>query len=211
MTRKPSGEAAYDALMSSIREGVFQPGDRLREEDVARRLDLSRTPVREALRRLESERIVEHCPRIGAVIRKLDHSEVIELYEMRIVLERSAAELAAKHALAPEIEALEHFNAQIASERANPMRAAAINQDFHRGLYRAGRNRFLTEAARTLNNSLLLLGPTTYTKSGRIDIVVSQHQTLIDALRSGDPKAAGQAAEAHLTASLELRLQELVL
>lgn len=208
MVRKPSGESAFDALMTSLREGVFCPGDRLREEDVAQRLNLSRTPVREALRRLEAERIVVHRPRIGAVVRELDQGEVIELYEMRILLERSAAQLAAKHATTPEVDALDHFNSRISAERDNPMRAAAINQDFHRCLYRAGRNRFLTEAARSLNNSLLLLGPTTYTRSGRIDVVVSQHQAIIDAVRAGDATAAGEAAERHLTVSLELRLRE---
>lgn len=208
MVRKPSGESAFDALMTSLREGVFCPGDRLREEDVAQRLNLSRTPVREALRRLEAERIVVHTPRIGAVVRELDQGEVIELYEMRILLERSAAQLAAKHATTPEVDALDHFNSRISAERDNPMRAAAINQDFHRCLYRAGRNRFLTEAARSLNNSLLLLGPTTYTRSGRIDVVVSQHQAIIDAVRAGDATAAGEAAERHLTVSLELRLRE---
>ncbi|MEL7344318.1 MAG: GntR family transcriptional regulator [Pseudomonadota bacterium] len=209
MAQKSSGEAAFDALMTSIREGVFQPGDRLREEDVAERLSLSRTPVREALRRLETERIVEHRPRIGAIVRRLGHGEVIELYEMRVVFERTAAELAAKHALSAEIDALGDINTALAAEKSNPARAAALNQDFHRGLYRAGRNRFLMEAARSLNNSLLLLGPTTYTGEGRIDIVVEQHQMIVDALRAGDADAAGTAAEDHLTTSLRLRLKGL--
>ena len=204
---KSSGEAAYDALLSSIREGHFAPGDRLREEDVALRLSLSRTPVREALRRLEADGIVEHRPRIGAVIRKLDHGEVVELYEMRIVLERTAAELAAKHGSEAEFDALEGLNAEIAGEKSNRAKAAAINQRFHRSIYLAGRNRFLIDSARALNNSLLLLGPTTFTDDDRIDVVVAQHQEIIDALRAGDSKAAGAAAEVHLQTSMRHRLQ----
>ena len=184
--------------------------DRLREEDVALRLSLSRTPVREALRRLEADGIVEHRPRIGAVIRKLDHSEVVELYEMRIVLERTAAELAAKHGSDAEFDALETMNQEIANERQNPARAAAINQRFHRGIYLAGRNRFLLESARALNNSLLLLGPTTFTDDQRIDVVVGQHQQIIEALRSGNSTAAGEAAEAHLQTSMRHRLRALL-
>ena len=209
MTQSSSGETAYLELLESIRNGVYKPGDRLREEDVADKLSLSRTPIREALRRLEADRIVEHKPRIGAVVRALDHGEVIELYEMRVVFERTAAEMAAKHALAPEIDALEDINGAIAAARSDPNRAAAINQDFHRGLYRAGRNRFLTEAARSLNNSLLLLGPTTYTGEGRVDEVVAQHQRIIEALRAADSDAAGKAAEDHLNTSLRLRLRAL--
>jgi DNA-binding GntR family transcriptional regulator len=208
---KSSGEAAYDALLTSIREGHFAPGDRLREEDVALRLSLSRTPVREALRRLETDGIVEHRPRIGAVIRKLSHAEVVELYEMRIVLERTAAELAAKHGSDAEFDALEGWNNEIARERQNPAKAAEINQRFHRGIYLAGRNRFLIASARGLNNSLLLLGPTTFTDDARIDVVVAQHQDIVDALRGGDSKAAGEAAAIHLETSLRHRLRAMQL
>ena len=80
------GEAAYAQLLTAIRRGDFLPGDRLRETDVADRLSLSRTPVREALRRLEADGIVEHRPRVGAVIRQLSHTELVELYEMRTTL-----------------------------------------------------------------------------------------------------------------------------
>ncbi len=208
---KSSGEAAYEALLTSIREGHFAPGDRLREEDVALRLSLSRTPVREALRRLETDGIVEHRPRIGAVIRKLSHAEVVELYEMRIVLERTAAELAAKHGSDAEFDALDAWNKEIARERKKPAKAAEINQRFHRGVYFAGRNRFLIASARGLNNSLLLLGPTTFTEDTRIDVVVGQHQDIIEALRGGDSKAAGAAAEIHLETSLRHRLRAMQL
>lgn len=209
MSDKSSGETAYDALLETIRRGVFAPGDRLREEDVGERLSLSRTPVREALRRLEAEGIVEHRPRIGAVIRKLSHGEIVELYEMRVVLERTAAQMAAQHGTEAEFDTLDEMNNHIAAEHANPAVAAAINQDFHRGLYLACRNRFLLEAARALNNSLLLLGPTTYTDEARIEIVVGQHLAIIDALRARDSAAAGQAAEVHLNTSLRQRLKAL--
>lgn len=206
---KASGETAYERLHASIREGVFQPGDRLREEEVAERLSLSRTPVREALRRLEADGIVEHRPRQGAVVRQLSHAEVVELYDMRVVLERTAAEMAAKHGTAAEFDALDDLNAAIAEERSNTAKAASINQQFHQSLYFACRNRFLLEAARALNNSLLLLGPTTFTDEDRIDIVVRQHQAIVDALRNGDEEAAGAAAEVHLNTSLRQRLKAL--
>ncbi len=209
MTGRSTGEAAYDRLLASIREGDFRPGDRLREEDAAARLAMSRTPVREALRRLEADGIVEHRPRTGAVVRRLGHAEVVELYEMRIVLERTAADMAARHGTEAEFDALDELNRNIAGERANPAAAAATNQDFHRGIYLACRNRFLLEAARALNNSLLLLGPTTYTGKGRIDVVVNEHQAIIDALRAGDGEAAGTAAEEHLNTSLRQRLKAL--
>lgn len=205
--RKSSGEQAYEALLGEIRAGTFAPGDRLREEEVATRLTLSRTPVREALRHLENDGIVEHRPRVGAVIRSLSHTEVVELYEMRIILERTAAEMAAKHGAPAEFDALELMNDQIEVARDAPARGAAINQDFHRSLYLAGRNRFLMDASKALTNALLLLGPSTYTDPDRIDVVVRQHRAIIAALKQGDAEAAGAAAEAHLQTSLLHRLK----
>jgi len=204
---KSRGENAYDALIEALREGVFLPGDRLREEAVARKLQLSRTPVREALRRLESDGIVEHRARIGATIKVLSSSEIVELYEMRMVLERTAAEMAARHGNVTEFEALDAVNAEIKKNREIPNVCVSLNQDFHRSLYRVGRNRFLIEAARALNNSLLLLGPTTYTDTDRIEAVVSQHQDIIVALNERNESAAGMAAESHLRTSLLYRLK----
>ena len=201
------GEIAYQKLMAAIRAGDFQPGDRLREIDVATRLSLSRTPVREALRRLEAEGIVEHRARIGAIIRTLDHAEVVELYEMRIVLERTAAELAARHAVPAEIDAMEELNAAIGDAIDDPARAAAINHDFHRMIYAATRNRFLLGAARALNNALMLLGPTTLADAARIKTVCDQHAGIVAAIREGDAEAAGRAAAMHLETSLRHRLK----
>ncbi|MEM7721438.1 MAG: GntR family transcriptional regulator [Pseudomonadota bacterium] len=200
------GQATYKALLAAIRRGEYVPGDRLRETEIADRLSLSRTPIREALRRLEADGIVEHRARIGAVIRALSYAEVVELYEMRLVLERTAAELAAKHAVPAEIDALDQLNEKIAESLSNSAQAAAINQQFHQGLYRAGRNRFLIEATRAMSNALLLLGPTTLADEERIAVVCRQHQAIIDAIRSRDEEAAGAAAEAHLETSLRHRL-----
>ena len=201
------GEAAYLQLRDAIRDGTFGPGDRLREVEVAERLRLSRTPIREALRRLESDGIVEHKPRIGAIIRTLSRTEVVELYEMRLVLERTAAEMAAKHASPAEIDALESLNEDIGRAGKNASLAASLNQSFHHCIYLSTRNRFLLESARALNNALMLLGPTTLADEARIETVCSQHQGIIAALRKGEPSAAGQAAEVHLQTSLRHRLK----
>lgn len=201
------GEVAYHRLHEAIRTGHFRPGDRLREIDVASQLALSRTPVREALRKLESDGIVEHRPRIGAVIRTLSTPEVVELYEMRLVLERTAAEMAAKHASAAEIDVLIDLNAQIEASGHDPQAAAALNQDFHRCIYMATRNRFLLESARALNNALMLLGPTTLDDAARIKTVSTQHAQIIKAISAGDQAAAGAAADIHLQTSLRHRLK----
>ena len=209
MTDMSHGELAYHRLLRAIETGHYQPGDKLRETEVAARLELSRTPVREALRKLEADGIVEHKARIGAVIRTLSHAEVVELYEMRLVLERTAAELAASHAVEAEIDEMEALNTVISEATDDPTKAAAINQSFHRCIYLAGRNRFLVESARALNNALMLLGPTTLADAERITTVCKQHSDIIDAIRARDVEAAGASAEAHLQTSLRYRLRAL--
>lgn len=201
------GEAAYQQLHAAIKSGTYQPGDRLREVDVAERLALSRTPVREAIRKLESDGIVEHRARIGAVIRTLSQPEIVELYEMRVVLELAAAGMAAKHASAAEIDTMVDLNAQIFAARADARAASAINQDFHRCIYLASRNRFLLASARALNNALMLLGPTTLDDEARIKTVCQQHDKIIEAIRNADADAAGAAAALHLETSLRHRLK----
>lgn len=203
------GDLAYAKLHQAIRDGIYAPGDRLRETEIADRLTLSRTPIREALRRLEADAIVQHRPRLGAVIRTLDHGEVVELYEMRVVLEGTAAEMAAKHAAEAEIDELEDLNTAIAASVSNPPKAAALNQSFHRNIYLATRNRFLLESARALNNALLLLAPTTLADQDRIQTVCQEHTEIIDALRNRDAARAGQAAATHLQTSLRHRLKAL--
>ena len=203
-----TGGSAYSSLHAAIRSGEFRPGDRLREVEIARRLGLSRTPVREALRRLEAEGIVEHEPRQGAVIRRLSHSEVVELYEMRLVLERTAAEMAAKHAAGAELDELDALNEAMLAA-ATPAAAARENERFHQCLYMAARNRFLLTTARALSNALMLLGPTTLEGSQRLSDAHEQHRTIIAALRESDAAAAGKAAGAHIEASLRHRLRSL--
>jgi len=204
------GEVAYHRLLKAIRSGQFRPGDRVRETDVAQKLALSRTPVREALRKLESDGVVEHRPRLGAVIRTLSAPEIVELYEMRLVLERTAAEMAAKHANPAEIDMLKDINKQIDGAGQDTPRASALNQDFHRSIYLATRNRFLLASARALNNALILLGPTTLDDEARIKTVNSQHAQIIAAINAGDQQGAGDAAEAHLQTSLRHRLKVLI-
>jgi len=124
------------------------------------------------------------------------------------VLERTAAGLAAKHTTEAEIDEMADINAAIAATT-NPNEASSLNQNFHRCLYLATRNRFLLDAARSLNNALMLLGPTTLADAERIQTVTAQHDQILEAMRAGDVAAAEAAAEVHLQTSLRHRLKVL--
>src|SRR5690554_5257325 len=107
---EPRSEQAYRYIVDAIKQGTLPPGTRIREVDLAERTGLSRTPVREALNRLQLEGLVANDPGRGTIITELDHSMVNELYAMREVLEGTAAGLAARHASEVEIAFLREIN-----------------------------------------------------------------------------------------------------
>ena len=102
MVQQSSGQAAYDSLLESIRAGVFGPGDRLREEEVAERLSLSRTPVREAITQLVQAGLVTKRAHKRAVVSELDPGTLLELFEALSELEGAAAFLSASRMSAEE-------------------------------------------------------------------------------------------------------------
>ncbi|MEO0356745.1 MAG: GntR family transcriptional regulator [Pseudomonadota bacterium] len=199
----------YQQIFDAIELGDLKPGDRLRETDLADRFAVSRTPIREAIRKLESEGIVVHAPRVGAVVRQLGQQEIVELYEMRIVLETTAARLAAKHASAAEIRSLEQLNASMTDAADTPALVAALNRKFHSCILQAARNQFLADSYRSLSHALILLGRTTLETDERVATVVAQHHDIILALSAGDGAAAANMMQSHMETSLDHRLKGL--
>lgn len=199
----------YDHLFQAIEQGDLKPGDRLLETDLAQRFGVSRTPIREAIRKLEADGIVVHQPRVGAVVRTLGQQEIVELYEMRIVLETTAAAMAAKHASNAEIRTLNALNADMASAHTDAIRVAQVNRKFHRCIMDAARNQFLSHSYNALSHALILLGKTTLETSARVETIVQQHAQIIDALNAGDQDAASSAMQQHMETSLDHRLQAL--
>lgn len=202
----PQGQSAYRRLLEDIRGGTLLPGARLRETDLADRLGISRTPVREAIRQLEADGLVIHLPRQGATIRSLDHAEVVELYEMRAVLEGTAARLAARAASDIELAELAALNAELAATPAGPQ-AREVNRQFHRSLLDAARNRFLLKSMSALQKTLLILGPTTLADPDRAMAAVAEHAAVLAALEARDGAGAEAAMRAHVGAALSARLR----
>ena len=208
-TAQPPAPAAYDQLFHAIETGELRPGDRLLEVELAKQFGVSRTPIREAMRRLEADGVVEHKPRTGAVVRTLGQQEIVELYEMRTVLETTAASMAAKHAAAAEIRTLESLNTDMAAAADDASKVAIINRKFHRCILDAARNQFLSHSHHALSHALILLGKTTLETQSRVATVVEQHNDIIAALGAADPEAAAHAMRLHMEMSLEHRLKAL--
>ena len=204
----PQGNAAYAKLLGELREGRLNPGDRLRETELAERLGVSRTPVREAIRQLEADGIVTHVPRHGASIRRLDYAEVMELYEMRAVLEGTAARLAARAASDIEIEELFDMNQQLVVLGSAP-EAFVLNRQFHAALLDAAKNRFLARSIHALQKALMILGPTTLTQPDRATRATEEHFGVLDAIKARDGSLAEAAMRAHIEAAQRVRVRDL--
>ena len=202
----PLGEATFRALREALRSGIYKPGDRLREEEVAERLKVSRTPVREAFGRLVSKGLVVPGLGRGLIVRRLDQTEVVELYAMREILEGAAARLAAKHASAPEVDALRDLEEGF-EKAATSDEMARLNRLFHECIFAASRNRYLDGALQELQDAIALLGRTTFSVDARPVAAFREHRELIEAIALQDADKADALARAHIRESLRARLK----
>ena len=130
-TPRDRGQDAYARIRAAIRDGTLPPGLRLTETDLASRFGVSRTPVRQAIARLEAEGLLTHEPRRGLAVTRPDHAQVIELYVMREILEGAAARLAAQHATETELAALEELVAAEPAAFGDARRLSEINLRLH--------------------------------------------------------------------------------
>lgn len=202
------GDVVFAVLRKALRDGVFQPGDRLREEEIAEHFQVSRTPVRDALRRLLERRLLEASGGRGLMVRRLDRAEVFELYQMREILEGTAARLAAENVTGAEIALLRELHAAFEAAH-TPQEWARINKQFHDVIVGAVRNRYYHSPLEELQDFLALLGGTTFAVDGRAHMAVEEHRRIVDAIAARDPDAAEHAAREHIRGALATRVRML--
>jgi DNA-binding GntR family transcriptional regulator len=199
-------ERAYAAIRDAIQDNTHGSGQRIPELELCGWLKMSRTPVREALRRLQSEGMLEHGQGGGLSVARLDLRAVTELYDLRESLEGTAASLAARGADATEIRILQ---ATLEAHRKlpdDPRLHARENTLFHQQIYRAAHNRFLLKSLQSLHDSVALLGRTTFAAPGRIPEATEEHQAIVDAIARHDEAQAEAHARRHVRHGYELRI-----
>lgn len=205
----PRGQAAYRYIRTAIQSGELKPGERLREIDLAKQIGLSRTPIREALSRLQTEGLVANDATRGVVVAELDYSMVTELYYMREVLEGTAARLVAQHASEVEISILDDLCQQYEAAVGDEATLTACNRRFHETLYRCSHNRYLLNMVTVLHNALSLLGGTTLSHAERAEETLREHREVVAAIRSRDADAAERALRSHIRNAHKVRMQKL--
>ncbi|MBA3910908.1 MAG: GntR family transcriptional regulator [Rhodobacter sp.] len=198
---------AYTLILEAIDAGLYKPGDRLVESELAERLGVSRTPVREALQRLETQSMLTRDGR-SLIVASLDHNQLAELYAVRSELEGLAARLAARHATPEEVRVL---RSMVAEDRAlvggDPRALSRANKRFHKQIHLASHNRYLVQQLDLVHRSMALMANTSFAAEGRDEVALDEHDRIVSAIEAGDGDAACQALKTHISRAFETRLR----
>lgn len=192
-------EQAAEAIVGAAVRGVFLPGDRLVEAEIARDLNISRVPVREALRLLESQGIVTNTPYKGMRLMTLSNERVRELVSVRTALERLAAEQMLARKQPDAMDALQVAMSRLrdATRRTDRIELAAADIEFHTELVRSAQNHVLLGLWNSLSRQLMVLFGLTIPERSAAQIIET-HGALLDALDRADLKAFDKAFAAHV-------------
>jgi DNA-binding GntR family transcriptional regulator len=203
-----AAESVHATLRSAITSGLVGPGESLIEEHVARQFGISRTPVREALLRLEAEGLASRVPRRGLVVRTVSEREILEGYTVRAHLDSLAAHLAATEASPVEIAQLRWLNQRLAESipSGDVLEMSNRTNAFHLALARAAHNGVLLQFAEQMQDWVKHLGLKTYTQPGRPQASLAEHEQLLLAIERHDPDAAEQIAREHMANARQVRI-----
>lgn len=198
---------AHDQLQRDIIRGVLAPGEPLIELALAEHYKVSRTPVREALRKLLADGLVEQYAR-GYRVTKHSPEEILDIYEVRIALEASAARSAALRK-SPFDMARIHRTHQGMLELADhdTTEQSAATHDFHRSIWAASHNPVLISMLENLNRRIRAFSSSTLEYPGRPKSACAEHAEIIAAIESGEAELAGNLAAVHMTRSRDIRVE----
>lgn len=189
-----------DLIEEAIVTGIFAPGQRLDEVTLAARFNVSRTPVREALRQLEATELVEIRPHRGASVKVIAIPEMLHMFEVMAELEGMCARLAARRRSEAQLRDLEAAHAACVAtlESDDSDEYYYANATFHKLLYAASGNSYLSRLATTLQTRLKPFRRLQLRVPGRMQSSSEEHAAIVAALRAGDASSAEQLAEMHV-------------
>ncbi|WP_299750852.1 GntR family transcriptional regulator [uncultured Boseongicola sp.] len=197
---------AYQLILRAIDVGTYRPGDRLVESELADRFGVSRTPIREALQRLETQSLLARDGR-SLIVASLDHNQMAELYVVRSELEGLAARLAARHATEEEVRLLREFVEEDKGRVGDPSALSRTNRRFHRQVHLASHNRYLVQQLDLVYRSMALMTTTSLAAEGRSARALEEHAAVVDAISKSDADAAQKELKGHISRAYEARLR----
>lgn len=203
---KPAQKDAYTLILEAIDSGIYRPGDRLVESELADRFGVSRTPIREALQRLETQSLLARDGR-SLIVASLDHNQLSELYVVRAELEGLAARLAARHATEEEIRVLRDMVEEDRTLVDQPKALSRANRRFHKQIHLASHNRYLVQQLDLVHRSMALMATTSIAAEGRGQDTIAEHNAIVDAIAKRDEQTAYQMLKEHISKAFVTRLK----
>lgn len=197
---------AYSLILEAIDSHIYKPGDRLVESELAERFGVSRTPIREALQRLETQSLLTRDGR-SLIVASLDHSQLSELYVVRGELEGLAARLAARHATPEEVRVLRDMLEDDKKLVGDPHALSRANRRFHKQIHLASHNRYLVQQLDLVHRSMALLATTSLAAEGRTEGTLEEHEKIVAAIEAGDGDTAYSALREHISKAFVTRLK----
>ena len=204
---KPGSTDAYSLILDAIDSGVYRPGDRLVESELADRFNVSRTPIREALQRLETQSLLAREGR-SLIVASLDHNQTAELYVVRGELAGLAARLAARHAAPEEVRVLREMVEADNALIGDPAALSRNNRRFHKQLHLASHNRYLVQQLDLLYRSMALMATTSLAAEGRGEIAQAEHDKIVSMIEARDEEGAEEALKSHISVAFVTRLKQ---
>lgn len=206
---QPLRETVCEVLRNAIKRGILEPGERLMEVQLAEELGISRTPVREAIRKLEQEGYVIMMPRRGTYVSSLSVHDVKEIFEIRSALETLAAVLATMRIEPEELDKLRALLTEIEGHiKNNDMdKIVATDIEFHGLLYQVSRNERLVAIISNLMEQLARFRTLSMSYPGRLQETLAEHRAMVEAIAAGNEDAAREAAERHMEQAEETLLK----
>lgn len=198
-------EFVYQSIRTILQTGQLSAGQRIREEEIAKLLGVSRTPVRAALQRLQQQGLLDLTEGRSLGVVSLNRQQVVELYELRQILEGWSARLAAQRASEGELAALKKM---IEDGLTDPALAASRNRDFHDAIHQAAHNRYLLRALAEVHDAIALLGRTTLLDPKRARQANREHAEMLAAIARHDADAADRAAQEHVMTAMRVRIDQ---
>lgn len=197
--RGSGSQHAYDEIRRQVVSLELAPGTRLYEESLASSLGVSRTPLREALRQLVSEHLLERLPAGGLGVPALDAREISELYDCRAALEGHMAGVAASKATAEERDWLDGIVARNRALVDFPEDAMQYGKALHSAIAEIADNTWAMRLHEQVSNAMTRYRRYTNHSETRRAVALEQHQQLADAIRANDVDAASEIAQRHVT------------
>lgn len=194
-----------DRIFNEIKERILafdlRPGERLLEDGLAQEWQMSRTPIREALKRLAQAGLIRIVPRRGYYVREINLAEVEEQYEVRVALETFAVSLAVDRGGAVDWGTLKETWAEIPEPLPSPPAMLNLDEGFHAAIAEAGGNRALAEYLRSISERIRAIRAKDFTDPRRVRLTYQEHARILELIEQGDAGSASAAIRDHILES----------